>query len=1770
LSGGTSMARSSAASEAVYPISINVRTGVSLRRYLVWFRIVFLAVIFVTGTSSAQVSDPVVTALAPTQGAGHHYIGLGAETVNPADGSVSFDLPIPTPPGRQLSFPFGIHYGSTEPFSVGNLAGTLLWQGSLTPPFNLYGWSYELPSVTGTVVAAYGYPDPSGQGTDYCDADINLSFRGFEGVESAGYVANEWPYTPPPANISNALPCYKNQPAPIVLPGDNGALLTIAAPLNQNAQQPMNIADRSGTVYQFPLNYLPNTSGNPSAWGLLAQTITDKNGNTITLNGTNNNSSFQSGNYVDTLGRNVVSWTGIGSSTGDQLAVAGLGGNFVVKWQTITITFPVASQVISAPYGGCTFGGYPNSAQIQTVSEIDLPNGTKYTFTYGGQYGGLIRVTFPEGGYARYTWADNPLSQATFQTFNLPSYSFNIQCYASYDTPAISDRYVSYDGTTEVLHQHFAYATAWPGNSNPNWTTKSTTVTNTDLRTGLVSSSVYNYGAVVEPNTTVGVQSQIVDQVPVEQSVVYKDGPNGTGNTLKTVNKTWLNRFAMIGEQTILDNGQGSTILRCYDSTNLNRVLAEYQYGFQSEGAKPADPACALLPYGSPSGSTLSYGLNTSAMGPLRRQTATVYHNFGTGDNLLDAPDSVTTSDGSGNKVKQTTYTYTDTVQSSGTGVGLVAPPQAHRGNVATAAKWITGSTWATTSYAYFDNGQLQSVTDPCGNGTCSDMTVGTNHTTTYSYADEYSSGTPPETTNAYLTTLTRPTVNGMTTHAYYQYAYTSGQLTVSQDDNDLANGTSTSYVYADPFLRPTQINYPDLGQTEYKYNDAPPSPSVTTCQLVSGAGGATCSPTNPPPGWKTALATMDGMGHVVQTELVSDPDGPTYTGTSYDGTGRTYQTYNPTRCNPPTSNCGEATWGVTTYTYDALGRTKSVAEPDGSAVGTSYNGNCTTVTDEAGNQRESCTDGLGRMTGVWEAPNLTSTYNFETDYSYDALNNLLGVTQKGGSSSSSNWRPRSFAYDGLSRLTSAINPESGTITYSYDLNSNLTTRVVPKANQTGTLQTTHNYTYDVLNRLVKESHLDPNQGTELYSYDGITLTGCSGPTPPRINSPINLIGRRSAMCAGLSSATLSYDAMGRSLFEATANKGSSAKTYIVGYTYYLDGSVNTLTYPSGDVVTYAVGGAGRTTQLSDSYGNNYVGYSTNSATYSPAGALATMTNGHTSTNAGIVTANTYNDRLQPFMLSAGVGQSAIFSICYDFHLHVAISNSICNFPAYTTGNNGSVFQVLNNVDSTRSAAYIYDPLNRIAQAYTQNTTSPNCWGETYSPTATAPGVIPSTPGIDPWGNLVNRSGVSGMGSCATEGLSASATTNNQLGGIGMNYDAAGNVTKDNLGNTYTYDGENRIATAAGYTYSYDADGTRMEKAAGSTGTMYWMGQSGALTETDLTGAINEEYIFFNGERIARVDQPTKTVHYYFSDHLGSISIITDALGNLVKRDFYLPYGAELSTSTGSDPNHYKFNGKERDTESGLDMFGARYYGSSLGRFATPDWAAKPVTVPYAHFGNPQSLNLYSYVENNPTTFGDPDGHGVDCDDNCNTPDSVPHGACFGGSWCHIAGNPEAKQRQNDSAGDTIKSAAQKATKAEADFINAYIREIDSIITWGLVSGPSGDNGAQRAGAKFGFFAMLLFPEGDEAEAARLLSRWSKGSFETLEKSILYHFAEHGEEVGAQDLRTYLRKAAGFSTKGAERVFREDGTTLFRKGGRYIIKDAEGLIRSFGVVRGPI
>jgi hypothetical protein len=88
-------------------------------------------------------------------------------------------------------------------------------------------------------------------------------------------------------------------------------------------------------------------------------------------------------------------------------------------------------------------------------------------------------------------------------------------------------------------------------------------------------------------------------------------------------------------------------------------------------------------------------------------------------------------------------------------------------------------------------------------------------------------------------------------------------------------------------------------------------------------------------------------------------------------------------------------------------------------------------------------------------------------------------------------------------------------------------------------------------------------------------------------------------------------------------------------------------------------------------------------------------------------------------------------------------------------------------------------------------------------------------------------------------------------------------------GLNYTFDQENRITGASGYTYTYDSDGNRVRKSNGNlaaNGTLYWYMTPGIVGESDLSGNLTAEYVFFDGERVAR--KSTNGVFYYFSDHL--------------------------------------------------------------------------------------------------------------------------------------------------------------------------------------------------------------------------------------------------------------------------------------------------------------
>ncbi|MCI0403172.1 MAG: hypothetical protein L0212_06570, partial [Acidobacteria bacterium] len=414
-------------------------------------------------------------------------------------------------------------------------------------------------------------------------------------------------------------------------------------------------------------------------------------------------------------------------------------------------------------------------------------------------------------------------------------------------------------------------------------------------------------------------------------------------------------------------------------------------------------------------------------------------------------------------------------------------------------------------------------------------------------------------------------------------------------------------------------------------------------------------------------------------------------------------------------------------------------------------------------------------------------------------------------------------------------------------------------------------------------------------------------------------------------------------------NLGSDAAAYDIQYSD--DGSTWTtvawnfqLTVPGWNPISWADAGAHRYWRLLLTNTPGVAPWKTELELYEAGGPT------------GITTTNAYNNRLQPSVISATSALQTVLSFSYSFDQDPSPS---------VVKNNGNVVQIVNNRDTNRSQSFTYDQLNRVVTAQSQATSGANCWGNSFA--------------YDIWANLLSKT----VTKCTSETLSVAVNTNNRITNPGFTYDSAGNLTNSGSG-VITYDAENRIATVAGVTYTYDGDGERVKK---SNGKLYWTGND-PLAESDLSGNLTAEYIFFGGRRIARLDLPTAAVHYYHADHLGSSNVVSNSTGTVIEdeSDFY-PFGGER-VITNSDPNQYKFTGKERDPESGLDYFIARHYSSNLGRFLQPDeFSGGPVDafsssdplppgpLPYADITNPQSLNKYSYTYNNPLRYTDPNGH---------------------------------------------------------------------------------------------------------------------------------------------------------------------------------------------------
>jgi RHS repeat-associated protein len=277
-------------------------------------------------------------------------------------------------------------------------------------------------------------------------------------------------------------------------------------------------------------------------------------------------------------------------------------------------------------------------------------------------------------------------------------------------------------------------------------------------------------------------------------------------------------------------------------------------------------------------------------------------------------------------------------------------------------------------------------------------------------------------------------------------------------------------------------------------------------------------------------------------------------------------------------------------------------------------------------------------------------------------------------------------------------------------------------------------------------------------------------------------------------------------------------------------------------------------------------------------------------------------------------------------------------------------------VSTTQS--FGYDRVNRLTAASEGGT-----WTRNYA--------------YDEWGN----GWVSLNSTLSLDPTTPTAATNfdanNRLNVDSAAYNAAGNQTAI-AGFTNTYDAENRLLTSTlnglTTTYTYDGDGRRVQKATGGATTTYVY---------DAAGQLAAEYA-------TAPPAPPCTTCYLTEDHLGSTRMMTDGTtGKPLDFHDYLPFGEEIQAGVGGRSSTYyppgplaindtvaqKFTGKQRDQETGLDYFGARYYGSPQGRWTTPDWSERPQVVPYARLEDPQTLNLFTYVRNNPLATGDADGH---------------------------------------------------------------------------------------------------------------------------------------------------------------------------------------------------
>jgi len=527
--------------------------------------------------------------------------------------------------------------------------------------------------------------------------------------------------------------------------------------------------------------------------------------------------------------------------------------------------------------------------------------------------------------------------------------------------------------------------------------------------------------------------------------------------------------------------------------------------------------------------------------------------------------------------------------------------------------------------------------------------------------------------------------------------------------------------------------------------------------------------------------------------------------------------------------------------------------------------------------------------------------------------------------------------YHSLSRLTSATNPESGTILYGYDGNGNVTSRKDARG-------ITTTYSYDPLNRLTRKLYSDGTTPLVTFEYDKTQTNG------PVSSYPIGRLVEASS--AGIATTWISYDQMGRAAEEwqctpLNCSTGSNA----LPYTYDLMGNMTSYGNGEGVTLTQTFDGAAHATALTSSL--NDAQHPANLVSVShffPSGAPELLNFANNLQEIHIL-----NTRLQPCRISVTSNASYPLTIqhCYDATNYTTLQDFALKYDEGSTDNGNVVLWVGNYTDAF-SRTYTYDALNRISTMADAATTG-SCKGLAWV--------------YDAWGNRTQQNATAG--SCPAPQLTFNP--NNQIMSPSVyTYDASGNMTHD-ASHSYVYDAENRITKVDGgttATYSYDAFGHRVEKTVGGAATDYYYNLAGQVIAEQIPAGWSVGYDYFNGASVAKY--ANGTTYFVHSDHLGSTHVLTNMSGAVYDNYDYLPFGEQIAGGTGTT---HKFTQKERDTESGLDNFGARYNSSSIGRFVSPD----PLYIETHRLVDPQQWNIYAYARNNPVSLTDSTGLDIKC-----------------------------------------------------------------------------------------------------------------------------------------------------------------------------------------------